>query len=777
MKGRPVLLAIGIAILVAFVSFGARWQLDSRLWIPEQDRWVATDPDGLYHLRRLDRVAREGLPVASRDPLLSYPEGSMIPWPPYYTMVAWAVLGPFVPSGDQARELFLEEAASSLACVFGVLASLLAAAAAGLLAGPFAALCAGLLHALCFGSIAYSRLGIGDHHAFVSWVSGAMLLAASAAFARGALERPRVAMRHGLLSGALAGLLLGSWVASLLDVVLFEIVLAVLIFVHARRRLPGLAAYGLTYHLAALAVLTPALLASPWRVEHPWMVVNLSWYHAAHLLLGALVFVPLALRPENDRLRGRYPWIVGASLIALGAILIVLPFGPGAGIREGFAWIGRENRFMATVTESRPLIGAAAGEGAPLFYYLGWAVLLLPLVWLLALHQVWTERRLALLPWLVVVPPMLLQALAQRRFADALALPQAVMLGWGLAQVLPGRASLARLSRLTAGLPRAIVGPALVLGVVGSSWGAVVQPIGAQVLGGERPALTPAKVRSIGMRLALEWLREHSPEDGEYSVLAQWANGHAIEWVAARPTVATNFGTYVGAESFLDALRFLLTEDETEAEAILEAHRARYVVLESEWPSYASIAIRTAFPDLWSRYYDAPLGGKGAVRDAFFDTLGARLLFGGMRAKAGPETSGLGFLRLVHLSPVPDPQPVLRGWSERWPSTFVYERVLGAKLEVEAPAGTRLGVEIPLRFPLPGGPYTWLWRAHTLAGQDGRARLRIPYPTLNPGPESTAGAGVTAGPATWHLGDRSGRLEIREEDVLAGRTMALAPAR
>ncbi len=753
LRGARGLAALAVALVVLSAALATRSVLDARLVIPQQGRWVTTDPDGLYHARRLERVAEEGLPVAETDPFLSYPDGSAIPWPPYYTLVAWTILGPWAGDEPARRDAFLERASASLPCAFGVATSLLAAIAAGILAGPLAALCAGLGHALCFGSIAYSRLGIGDHHAFVSLLSAAMFTLASAAFARGALSRRRSGLVLGALAGALAGSLLGTWVASLVDVVLFELVLALAMVAHGARPLAGLAPFGLAYHATALLVLSPALATSPWRTTHPWIVVNLSWFHALHLALGAAVFVPLFFLDERARLRRVYPWIVAGALLGLAAVILALPGGPGAGIREGFEWMSRENRFMATIAESRPLLGDKAGEGA-LFAFLGWAVLLAPPAWAWMAWRAWKQGELALLPWVVVFPAFLAQALAQRRFADSLALPLAVVLAWGLASLAAAGAG-RRLSR-------SALAAASVIVVALSHWSGTLRPLFAELSAGERATPSIVEARSIGMRLACEWLRDRTPP-GDYSVLAQWGHGHAIECVAERPTVATNFGTYVGVESFLDSLRYLLEEDPRSGEALLQARRVRYVLIDSDWPKFASVAIRTVFPERWDRYYE-----QEAVREAFFDTLGARLLFGGMRARAGSDVNGIDHLRLVHASPVPDPDPVLRAWSERMPCAFVYERVAGARLEARAEPGATLAVEIPLRYPVAGGAWPLLWSARAAAGADGRIELRIPYATTE-----SNGEGRLAQAATWSLEGRKGTLVVSEAQVLGGTRLVL----
>ena len=323
---------------------------------PDRSQWFSVDPDGHYHMRRVERLLEEGFPVAGADPLLSFPEGALVPWPPYYTCVLWALLAPGAPNDPAERSVHVEHGVATLPSWFAVLTALAVALAAGRLAGAPGALVAGLQYALFNGSLQYSVVGNGDHHAFVSLLMACMLLALVEVLSGGRPARAGPGWGFGLPAGALAGLLLGSWVGGLMYVILVEVVLASLLFLHARRPLPAVPAFGLAFHLAALLVLLPAILQSPWIEAQPWMAINLSWFHAAHLLAGALVFAPLLALREGGAAFRRYPWLVGAALAGLFALLFALDLGPARGIREGFEWAGRSNAFMAYIYESQPLL-------------------------------------------------------------------------------------------------------------------------------------------------------------------------------------------------------------------------------------------------------------------------------------------------------------------------------------------------------------------------------------------------------------------------------------
>jgi asparagine N-glycosylation enzyme membrane subunit Stt3 len=756
-----LLRAIAFAALVLAAAIFVRERWDSRVEIPGEQRWVAMDSDTLYHVRRLSRLMEEGFPVAERDPYLDYPQGSAIPWPPYYTIALWAVLAPLAPQEPEARRAWLEEGVASMPLVFGVATSILALAGAWMLAGPTAGLFAGLYHALTLGSITYSRAGNGDHHAWISFLNSAMFLVAAVGFRRGALERTRSAVAFGAAGGVLAGVLLGSWVASLLYVALFQLALGLVLVWNASRPRPGIAAFGLAYHVAALAVILPAVLASPWKEAHPWMVVNLSWFHLVHLVLGALVFVPLLFVRGGTRVFRLYPWLVAASLVALALVFALLDVGPAAGIREGFAWVSAEDRFMAQVGESYPLVGAGVAFPDVLFHHLGFGAALLPIAWLAAAIVAWRARDEALALWVVAVAGLLVQALLQRRFADALAMPMASLLGWGAARFAASLAARITSARLRERVVELVAPLALGLLAISMHWtGVVGQTLAtAEVAAGE----AHEEQGALAAREMAEWVRSHSPETRDYCVLANWGSGHLIEWGADRPSSATNFGSYVGLDGFQAPSRFFLEEDHARAEEILESRRAQYVFVLSSMPGMVAEMVATACPDRASRYLEG--GAKGReLREAFFDTLGAHLLLGGVRLhQGGPPGPSVDFLRLVYASPIENTAAPLALGGMKRPFGFLWQHVAGARVEAHGSPGDELRVALRVSFREAG--YQLVFQRRALAGDDGIARIRVPYATL-----SANGEGIV-GESRWNFGPASGALAIAETDVSEGRVV------
>lgn len=733
---------IALLIWVAFFSWGVREANHLRMNYPVigQDAvkpgWFSIDPDGLYHLRRLERTHVEGWPVAERDTAMNYPEGANIPWPPYYTYFLNAFLGPLAPEDEAQRREFFERSASKIPLILGILTSLLVALAARRIGGAHAGWLAGTYHALTFGSVHYSIPGLVDHHAWVALLAGAMFWLLSEALQGDGWTSSKSALGFGAAIGLLAGLNLGSWVASLIFLLEVQLVLAVLLFENARRPLLRLPEFGMALHGAALLALFPAVWTSPWKADFPWMVVNLSWFHLWYLVLGFLIFLPFRWLSVQSIWWRRYPLVVSGGLLFLGAVLFLIGVGPAAGIREGFAWVSRADRFMAGIAESEPLIGGNPQlPGA--FEWMGFGILLVPVVWGCGVWHFIRKRERTFLPWLVFLPLLFVQALLQRRFADVLAVPMAVVLAWGIVQ-MPIFLRLPRRSKLPLSLFVALLlqGPSLL-----STYDRLAHR-------SAEPTST-ANWLNGAYRLEHEWLREFT-SPGDYAVLSDWDQGHALEWVAQRNSVATNFGSYIGVDGFRAPAKVFTARDFHEAETILLRHKVRYVQTLSKFCQNYPLLLNTASAG----------EGSGTPLPRWKDSL-LRLLMP-IEGNYLPEgrSEPIPYLRLLHVSAFLDPTPRVRlGSSRSVPAGWVWEYVQGADLQAQGTPGDVLQIRLQIDFPT---GTTYVYEAQATAGQEGEARLRVPYATDVP-----AGEGVVRN-AQWKFGGREGSLRIPESAVQEG---------
>ncbi|MCC6409150.1 MAG: hypothetical protein IT453_18470 [Planctomycetes bacterium] len=726
-------------------------------------RWFSRDADGLYHTRRVARAIEEGT-VAERDPYLNYPDGAPIPWPPYYDALLAKTLAPFAPSDAAAKRVFLEHAVASAPLAFALATTVLVALAAWLVAGTGAALVAGAYYALTRGAINYQILGNGDHHAVVTLAFTGMLVLFMLAARGDGLRRGARAAVLGAAAGVLAGFAVGAWVASFVFVLYAQLALGWWMLRRAPERLAAVGPFALAFHAAAFFVLLPAVLASPWRAEFPWMVVNLSNFHLVELALGALISAPLCASASGPLALGTraarlYPWLVGVVLALGGGAIALFDLGPAAGIREGFDWVSRTNQFMDVVQESAPLYGARAEPGV-LFFALGYAAPAVVVAWLALALRAFRGGRHELAPWALALPPMALQALQQRRFSEAFAVPLAFALALGAAWLVA--ALVERLPRL-ARVPR-FAWALVALGLVAA---AQTKAVAAYLSHSDRSrnwAVGTGTDYYLAERVLCEWLHERT-SPGDWSVLAHWDKGHAIEWASDRPTVATNFGSYVGEDSYRDPPRFFMSEDPAPAEAILERRRARYVLVTAGLAFNVATLVRATDPATRGLYL-APTPSGELPTARWFSTLGAQLLGDGAPRDGGFATIGdsVGYLRLVHASPFRDPR--LNDPRTRRPVSAgaIWERVAGARVEAAGAPGEVL--EVGLSVVYPGRDEPLAFRARATVSANGIATVRVPYAT-----DRLNGEGTATGLLAWRVGEAQGELAVPESAVLAGSSL------
>jgi len=679
----------------------------------------AAGPDAYYHLRRAADSLERFPAILEHDRYLNHPHGGDVIWPPGldWTTAAAArvLLGP-APS----REAF-ERFALSLPVGLGLLAVAWAALFAARRFGVAAGLVAGALLAVLPGHVLYTRLGMLDHHALEVPFTLAFLSSAGALWRAAKRSAGATRLRDG---GAVAGFAAVAasaflvWPGLLLQLALVDAVLAGAVFLGEpapwRRRLAALAAAG--HGLAAVALL-------PW-----WGREWEYWGDFAPVVLGSfqpwlLACAAAVLGVGAGRGGAAAPARLGAGAAAglalLAASALAFPdllAAPG----RAWAWLGRGDAFQAQVSESVPLLAGGIRDAARLLSLLAFAT---PL----ALAGFVRDRLRRPGPpadegWLLVAMALGLgaAALAQRRFANAFSVTEALLLGWWLGAALPAwlhARGVARAGRALAGAAAAgIVGVALA--PVTAIHGPAFERRAQHARG--RPMRLAADVwRRHELHALAEWIRASTPPTSgfhdpsvapEYGVMAHWTDGHVLEYVARRPTIVTNFGDDLGEENWAAAARYFVAE-EPEASAVLDALGARYAIL--EWrpqPPFdafepGSMVARGFFAD--GSAADASLRGRGAER---VEVLGRWPAF---------ERH-----RLVQESA---PKP----WAPDQPFFKVYEHVAGARVEGRAPPGAEVAFAVDLATSR-GRRFTW--RSLARADAAGRYRARLPYATLGAPP-------------------------------------------
>ncbi len=631
--GGPALLLL--ALLVVALAGVAR--VGMRTVLPDPSgvgAFQTLDPDGHYHMRRVDRALTEG-GVAATDPLLTgadAPEGgASIPWPAGAThlLAAAARLGG-VPEEAEPRRAWVERVVGSSAMVFGALLAGLVAWVAGGLARArgggragvlLAAATAGVGVALAPASLRYSHLGMGDHHAL------ATLLGFGTLAAYGRLLRDPSA-RVAAAAGALGALGISVWMP------LLAVPSALGLWGLLGLRSANGTTRALALALALSALLTaPLAIGSPWP---PWSLLEPAWGTPGLLAVLGSALAARAAGAEGAR---RAPVLRLGSLAFAAAFLALAGRGILGEAQRALAWAAGSQEFMAGIAESRsPMSGP--------FDLAGLAAWTGPVLWL-ALPAL-VVRGLGL--WRPVAFLLLLAGCLQARFTEPLVPALALAAGVGVAALhrrLPARAR---------GVLVAV--PVALAALSPGSW--------LEGLRSPRPE-SPQLVWQRGVREAAAWLRGR----GQGAVLAQWDLGHALEWVGERRSVATNFGSYLGREPFLAPWRVLASEDDIALEE-LDRWGATHLLWTSRW-----------------RRNEEPLAASLGI-----ERLGPKALF--VRLERLEDLPGT--LRLVYESPADLRDRVHGRDSQPLPVARVFERVPGALLELAAEPGEVLRVDLRLRI-------------------------------------------------------------------------------
>jgi asparagine N-glycosylation enzyme membrane subunit Stt3 len=718
-RGRA---ATGIGLLVlGAIAFGARAAGWRSVFLG--DRVVLPVGDAYYHARRAFWSVVHWPAVLRFDPLVGYPDGSWIPWPPLHDLL---VAGLARCLGGSMHDL--ELVAAWLPPALGAAAVLPVFLAGARIGGRRLGLGAAALFALLPAQIFYSNVGDIDHHCTVALLGACWLAGALAAADPGASARARVA---GPLTVALArtGLLL-TWPGSLVYVAVADGSQLAVGAALGRGRGILVHAAGLAASAAVVALVMPRL-GPP--VGGPYSAIALSWLHVTVLTAAAAVALGWALWERTRPARGVPARLARALAIGgvVAAALLALPGLRGA-LADALRFVGQREPWSALNAEEMPLFRRGPGGWLSGLRFFGGFAYLIPLVPLATAAAARDPRRrgpaLVLTGWTAGLG---LLAILQVRYGNDYAAAGAV----GFAVLVDGlRRALAR--------PVGGVAAAVVTGVLVTlaALPLVAAPFAdANAIRPTPPGTDPLLATPDGTlyRFA-EMVRANTPETAgfddptshpAYGILCPPNIGHVLHWVARRATTSDNFGPYAGSRHFSEARGFSWLTSETSAVALAERLHARYVVtMEYGAMPPHSLAARLHHDD-------------GLAR-------GPEPAWSHFRLVVEGPAGGLPLADLVGLPVRPGALPYK-----------LFEVVKGAELEAHGAPGTSLVAWVPV---VTSTGRRFVWRADAPVGPDGQAHLRVPYPSGGEDPVHTVGP--------WHVrvGDRVAEVEVSEAAVRDG---------
>lgn len=599
-----------------------------RVWAPWDDvfggrRVNFLETDAWYHVRLAENQVVNFPHRVTIDPYAA-PNGQYVAVAPLLdTIIATAV---FVTGGRGASADYIERVAAIIPAVVGVLAVAAVWALATLAFDRRAGFMAALLAAILPGHFLDRTLvGFVDHHALEVLLSIATLAA--------------LTYGSGPIAGVFLGLYLLAWASGSYFVAILTIWIALTAVIAkpdeatARGRLAALT--------AAIALVIVLVFQDP----------NLFRYNTQVAALAGFLIASVAVMRFAKRVATALAVLVAASVVIAAGVWL---FAPGL-VQQVLVDL---NRFRPDPTRMAVL------EARPLFLYSGNWLWSQPWTFfrsgfyvgaaavLLLAASLWRSRRADHLLIVCFTIANFLATLGQNRFGYYLVPSVAVVCGWLAAKIFdwggvphagepqPARAPVIPLQRELAVM--------IVAGVI----------VAPNIV---TAALTTTRVGGMPDYWfnAMQWLRQNTPEPfgdagyylqryttdtrtAAYSILNWWDQGYWIVQTARRVPVANP--TQGGAPA---AAQFLTATDEAEAMSIVNAQKARYVLVDWELPFREGDAGALAgrFQNLsdWagiptSRYYSLcfsrpaetdPWQATWIFNEAYYQTLVYRLMVAG----------------------------------------------------------------------------------------------------------------------------------------------------
>ncbi len=737
-EGR-CLAAVGLlTVLIALLALAVRSLFFFEVFLPDGHVQINV-VDGSQHARRALFSCANFPAVLYWDPYLAYPTGAPVPMPPLYDWLLGAIARAFDRSCGS-----LEHVAAWVGPVLSALTVFPVYAAGRIAGGRGVGLGAATIFALLPVSILRSSLGNPDHHAAVALLVSILVLLTLRATSPG-LTGGRIVATSTARALATAALAL-TWSGSLLYIGLGE---GVLLLAGAltgdRRRLMAQATTATT----AAVLIAPWVAVSGTPIGGPFASTSLSWLHVVALCGVGLVAGALgageAWRPSRATAE-RLVRIFIVTTAGLGLFLSIPSVS--SSVETALAFMGGADLWATGNSEQRPLVDWAAADLAGLvspaherYGYLAW---LIPWAGIAAL---WRARQpaarvpmLCLAGWTLVLATL---AILQRRYGSDFA-PLAAI---GFALILAVVASTLErtMPRLAASALALLIGVVLILPGARAAYLPYVPAATAALFASPQTPSSGFATPAHALTHFLQMVRRTTPETSgffdpeqtpEYGILVNPSQGHAMAYVGRRPTPANNFGPYLDRDKYISVVRFFRATSEQQALAAIRDLGVRYVMTHDH---------RLLKPGRFDHLLHRHDGSRGETRASRM-----RLII------EGPEGADP-----LWTSFPPDQVP---------PGVIPYklfEIVEGAVIESRAEPGTPMRAQLAL---LTSTRRRFTYTAATSAGDNGLARLRLPYATETREPTKPDG------PYRVWIGNEEFSARMSDAEVRQGKRIPLRAA-
>ncbi|UCE18596.1 MAG: hypothetical protein JSV84_17380 [Gemmatimonadota bacterium] len=702
---------------------------------------VIRDPDACYHLRRAELIMHSFPDIPVFDSYMNHPFGAYIIWPPLYDLLltgVWGFLSLFPghtspPGGLLFLPLLLFCATALVVYTMGLRFW------PGKRWNAFLAACAPAVLPIV---IHYSYVGQLDHHA--AELLYVALFVASLMKSLPTIRRKKNFQWNWTLPGICLGL--GLLVQHGLLLLEGVFLLSLLPFAGKTTR-SHLWAFGVAVNGTGFLTTLPFGLFYHLRGV-PLAHTHYGLFQSMVLLVMSLFFFTLWLSGASHPKFPRYAKY--ASCAATATLTVVLTLFLLKQIFIGTTYLLRTwTGWQAQIAESHSLLRTSWDRAFDeLGQYMSWAILLLPIVWIVMVSR-WSRLNAHEKILFVVTIIFAAFGLFQVRFLPYLAILYGLML-------------VSLINWTYKKLPfQWLVIPLLVAGLLVSyypctkSFGG--QDITSAVYRETKPILQYLKENRPSDALSL---RSHAPPD--YGVLSDWNLGHYIKYYGKWPVLADNFGEHATDLSRLN--RFFFSTENTDAYRFLDENRVRYILCQDLPSMYQSMILDKSMLAYVSDF--DPNTGRIVFAPRMFPTVLYRLVwrYGGSFIDVQNQVyyPPLARLRLVAES---------RGRDETLSEPNVariklFEYVRGARIEVtRLPPHTEVILSTNIHTP---HGRTFPYIQFLKSNEDGRVFFVLPY--SNEGEQNTF-----ADEYKLVMGDQDQALPLlTEQMILEGRIVQKA---
>ncbi|MCE8427960.1 MAG: oligosaccharyl transferase, archaeosortase A system-associated [Candidatus Methanoperedens sp.] len=573
LTGRKEIIALATLFLIAFAI---RMLTYNSIFVGDNIRFLEFDT--FYHMRRAVSFAENFPHVWDFDTFLNYPYGNIVGWPPLFDWTI-ALIAVILGSGHPGIHLieivgvFFPVFIGSLSAVviYFICKEIFAQSDTDANARKIGLISAFFLSILpAFTQVSY--LGFVDHHVAEVLLSLTLYLFFFKALRADNLKNRLI---FSSLSGLVLALIVFTWLGSpiFIGIILIYTLFQNIIDKKNNRDPP------VYLEDSGLVVFTSALFFSIviyFSYKAPSLLITsgeISFFHFGLLLISIVILVIFRLLFRTIRSWNRYLLtLVGMLLIIYAVIYFFLPETYG-NLYSGIDYLTTQQTVLQQVKEAQPLFLTSSGKVTlePAWYafntalYIGIAGITLFFYRIINKSLILNPTKLMFLVWTFV---FLILNLYQTRFIYHFVIHLSIL-------------SAFLITEFTNSNRRHIKIISIVLFIA-----ILIPSMQTNSLMIQNPLML-----SDDWFSSLGWLKNNTPEVSsgyqgswsfpvkdqipDYGVMAWWDYGNYILYLAKRPVVANNF--QLGAE---DSAKFLTSENESEANIIMDKRKARYVIVD-----------------------------------------------------------------------------------------------------------------------------------------------------------------------------------------------------